>query len=386
MRFEFVTARHILFGTKAITVAAPAARQMGKHPLLVTGRNLRRAERLLGGLKKLGLKHASLTVAGEPDLELIRRGVALAREEGCDMVISFGGGSVIDTGKAIAILLANTGDVLDYLEVVGKGEKLRGPAIPFLAIPTTAGTGSEVTQNAVIGVPEARAKVSLRSPHMLPRLALIDPELTFEMPPELTAATGMDALTQLIEPYVCQKANLMSDMFCTEGLQRISRSLLRAYKNGGDKQAREEMCFAAHLGGQALANAGLGAVHGIAGPLGALIKAPHGALCAALLPHTMRANLEALRAVPPEEGEEALRRYDKIATILTGRMSAHAEDGIEWVAELCEEMGIQPLRNWGFTGELVPELIEKALKASSMKANPIALNEEQLKALIEKAQ
>ena len=164
-------------------------------------------------------------VAGEPTVDLVRLGARSAREERCDLVIAFGGGSAIDAGKAIAALAANAGDVLDYLEVVGKGQALGRPPLPFIAVPTTAGTGSEVTRNAVLASPEHRVKASLRSPLMLPRLAVVDPELTYDLPPRITASTGLDAFTQLIEPYVSSRANPMIDALCLEGIRRASRSL-----------------------------------------------------------------------------------------------------------------------------------------------------------------
>jgi len=285
--FEFATAARIVFGAGSVREVAPAAKSMGRRALLVTGVS---AE-LLG---KTGLEGATLAVEGEPTLELVRRGVALALAERCDLVIGLGGGSAIDAGKAVAALLSNGGDPLDYLEVVGEGRGLHAPSAPFIAVPTTAGTGAEVTRNAVLASPEHRVKASLRSPWMLPRLAVVDPELTFDLPPAITASTGLDALTQLIEPYVSVRANPMTDMFCLEGMGRAARSLGRAYADGHDAAARTDMSLASLLGGLALANAGLGVVHGFAAPIGGAFEAPHGAVCAALLPHGMDANIRAL--------------------------------------------------------------------------------------------
>ena len=209
-----------------------------------------------------------------------------------------------------------SGELLDYVEIIGRGQALTKPSAPFIAIPTTAGTGSEVTRNAVLASPEHRVKVSLRSPLMLARVALVDPELTYDLPPALTASTGLDALTQLIEPFVCLRANPMTDGLCVEGMRRAARSLRVAFTDGQNKSAREDMAVASLFGGLALANAGLGAVHGFAGPIGGMFPAPHGAVCAALLPHVMTANIRALRQRAP--GSEALRRYDKVARLLTG--------------------------------------------------------------------
>jgi alcohol dehydrogenase class IV len=295
-------------------------------------------------------------------------------------VIAFGGGSAIDAGKAIAALLTNDGELGDYLEVIGKGQPLRHPSVPFIAVPTTAGTGSEVTRNAVLTSTEHRIKVSLRSPLMLARLAVVDPELTLELPPALTASTGLDALTQLIEPYVSIRANPMTDGFCLEGLRRVSGSLRRAYHCGSEMAAREHMSLASLLGGLALANAGLGVVHGFASVLGGMFDAPHGAICAALLPHGMAINIRASRARAPEG--ETLRRYETVARLLTGKPDAVPEDGVEWVRHLCRELQIPPLSSYGIQDRDVPALVEEASRASSTKGNSIALTMDELREVI----
>jgi alcohol dehydrogenase class IV len=234
-----------------------------------------------------------------------------------------------------------------------------------IAVPTTAGTGSEVTRNAVLGSKEHGVKASLRSPHMLPRVAIIDPDLTLDLPPAITASTGMDALTQLIEPFVSVRANPMTDMFCLEGIQRVARSLRRAFQDGHDREARTDMAFAALLGGLALANAGLGVVHGFAAPIGGMYDAPHGAVCAALLPHGMAANLNARRD-----------RFTNIARLLTRRDNATAEEGVDWVRKLSAELAIPSLSTYGVTDS--GDLVSKAAQASSMKANPVSLSYEEL--------
>ncbi len=295
MRFEFATATRIVFGAGTLREIAPAAREMGARALLVTGRSLERAAPLVAALTKAGVECAPFPIAGEPTVQRVREGVQFAREERCDLVISFGGGSPIDAGKAIAALLANAGDLEDYIEVVGKGRSLTNPSLPFIAVPTTAGTGSEVTRNAVLASREHGVKASLRSPFMLARLAVVDPELTYDLPPAVTASTGLDALTQLIEPYVSSRANPMVDALCVEGMRRAARGLPRAYADGRDTEAREDMSLASLFGGLALANAGLGGVHGFAAAIGGAFDAPHGAVCAALLAHVMDANIRALR-------------------------------------------------------------------------------------------
>src|SRR5881397_1825090 len=209
MRFEFATAGRVVFGAGTLREVGGVARNMGRHALIVTGRNPQRAERLLSLLDEQCLAHTSFPVAGEPTRSNVCEGAERAREADCDLVIGFGGGSAVDAGKAIAALLTNQGDIFDYLEVIGRGKPLTGKPAPYIAIPTTAGAGAEVTRNAVLASPQHRVKVSLRSPLMLPKVALVDPELTYDLPAELTASTGLDALTQLIEPYVCSRATPM---------------------------------------------------------------------------------------------------------------------------------------------------------------------------------
>jgi alcohol dehydrogenase class IV len=380
MRFEFATATRIVFGAGALKNIGPLAAGMGGCALVVTGRSPSRAERLLAALAAQGIGYSVFSVSGEPTVDVARRGVQQARETGCNLVIGFGGGSTLDTGKAVAGLLTNSGDLFDYLEVIGQGQPLSQPAAPMIAIPTTAGTGSEVTRNAVLDSPEHRVKVSLRSPLMLPRLALVDPELTYGLPPAVTASTGLDALTQVTEPYVSVRANPLADAICREGMARVARSLRRAYEHGDDPAAREDMALASLFGGLALANAGLGAVHGFAGPLGGMFHGPHGAICASLLPHAMAVNVRALRARDPEG--EALRRYGEMARILTGHPGAAAEDGIAWVKELCAALSVPSLASFGVTEADFPTLVEKGAVASSMQANPIKLTSDELREIL----
>ena len=241
MRFEFSSATRILFGPGVVREVAPAAKEMGDRALVITGRSVERFGTLNAELDAMGIACDLFPVEGEPTVDLVRRAVESARAARCNLVIGFGGGSALDAGKAVAALLANRGDLADYLEVIGRGRKLESPSAPFIAIPTTAGTGTEVTRNAVLASPEHRVKVSLRSPMMLPRLAVVDPELTWELPPVITARTGLDALTQLIEPFVSVRANPMTDALCVEGIERVARSLRRAYSDGRDKEARADM-------------------------------------------------------------------------------------------------------------------------------------------------
>lgn len=380
MRFEFATASRILFGAGTLNEVAPLAAAMGRHAFLVTGRLVERAELLCENLRKAGLAVETFGVSGEPTISLAQEGVRAARAAGCDIVIGMGGGSVLDTGKAIAALLVNEGDVMDYLEVIGCGRALAKPSAPYIAIPTTAGTGAEVTRNAVLASADHRLKVSMRSPLMLPRLAVVDPLLTHSMPPELTAHTGLDALTQLLEAFTSIKANPMTDGVCRQGLTLAGRSLRRAWKDGQDAAAREDMALASLFSGMALANAGLGAAHGFAAVLGGMYQAPHGAVCASLLPAVMETNIHALLERAPQS--PALARYEEAARLLTGSAKASAEDGISWIKKLCADLRIEPVSAFGIRADEIPDIVRKARESSSMKGNPIALLDDEIENII----
>ena len=376
--FEFATAGRILFGEGSARNVISESRSMGQRPMLVTGSSAGRAAWL-----REELECVPFSITGEPTVDAARAGAHLAREAGCDVVIAVGGGSAIDGAKAIAALAANSGEPLDYLEVVGRGQTLQHASLPFIAVPTTAGTGTEVTRNAVLHSVEHGVKASLRSPLMLPRLAVVDPELTYALPPAVTASTGLDALTQLIEPFVSVRANPLIDALCVDGIRRVARALPRVWEDPADRAARREMALAALYGGLALANAGLGVVHGFAAPIGGMWTAAHGAVCAAVLPHGMEANLRALRSRAP--AHPAAEKYHVIAGLLTGRNDARAEDGIDWVRQTCEALRIPRLSAYGITTADVPAIVEKAAQASSMKANPIVLTAGELTAVAEAA-
>jgi len=383
MGFSFATAGQILFGPGVVRQAARQAKDLGRHALLVTGQNRGRAASLEQDFKMAGVAVTGFQVPGEPDVALVENGAALAREQGCDLVVGIGGGSVMDAAKAIAALAANTRPILDYLEVIGRALPLENRPLPCIAIPTTAGTGSEVTRNAVIRSAEQRVKVSLRSPHMLPRVALVDPELTLDLPPEVTAATGCDALCQLLEAFVSTKANPLTDGLCREGLSRCALALKTAYLQGRNLQARTDMALASLFSGLALANAGLGAVHGIAAPLGGMTTAPHGAACARLLPFVTAANIEALETLP--EAGPYLNRYQEAAALLTGNPGAAARDLVRWLDELCADLKIASLSRWGLQPDEVSDLAARSLKSSSMQGNPVPLDSGTLEGIIAQA-
>ena len=383
MRFEFATATKIIFGAGTLREAGGIANSLGNQALVVTGRDSKRAGQLQDILAGAGVKMSTFPVAGEPDLSMVEQGAALARKAGCQLVVGFGGGSALDAAKAIAAMLANDGELLDYVEIIGRGKALTKPSVPFIAIPTTAGTGTEVTRNAVLSSPEHKLKVSLRSPLMLAKVAIVDPELTRDLPPAVTASTGLDALTQLIEPFVSPRANPMTDGLCIDGICRAARSLRKAFVDGKDATARENMAVASLFGGLALANAGLGAVHGFAGVIGGSFPAPHGAICAALLPHVMEANLRALRQRARDS--VALPRYGKVAELLTGNTDVTADNGVEWARKLVGDLQIPRLGKYGVREVHVADLVAKAANASSMKANPITLTTEELAATLRQA-
>ncbi|MCP3943805.1 MAG: iron-containing alcohol dehydrogenase [Desulfobacteraceae bacterium] len=292
-------------------------------------------------------------------------------------IISYGGGSVIDTGKAVAALLTNPGDPINYLEVIGKGLPIRNQPAFYLAIPTTSGTGAEVTPNAVLSSTRHMVKVSMRHQKMLPDIALVDPELTLSMPPSLTASTGLDALTQLIEAYISPFSNPLVDGICEQGIKHACRSLKKAWERGDDLKAREDMSIASLFSGFALANAKLGAVHGIAGPLGAMIKAPHGLICGKLLPFVMETNIRAL-----DHDHPCLDRFQKIAAILTNNPRAIIKDGIDWINQICDTFKLAPLRKFGLTAEMIPTILTKSLNSSSMKGNPVELTKTQIQSIL----
>lgn len=378
--FEFATATEIVFGRGRVRELGKRAAALGSRALLVTGARPERLSSVLAasGVEKLVV--ASLAVAGEPSTELVCRGVALARATAIDLVLGIGGGSALDAAKAIAALVANGGDPLDYLEVVGRGQALAAPSLPCCLVPTTAGTGSEVTKNAVLAVESERVKVSLRSPYMLPRLALVDSELCHSVPPDVTAATGLDALTQVLEPYVSNARAPLTDALCVEGLRRGARSLARAVRDGSDADAREDLAVTSLFGGLCLANAKLGAVHGLAGPLGGALSAPHGALCARLLPTVMQSNLDRAKALGLGE---VVERYREIARIFSGDSRALPEAGVEWVKNLVEELSIPRLAAYGLERGAFPELVGRAQAASSMKGNPVTLAPEEITKILE---
>jgi alcohol dehydrogenase class IV len=378
--FEFATPGRVLVGAgrSADLPALLAAR--GTRALVCTGASPDRHAELLAGL---GMPAAVFPVLEEPTVDLVRTAMVAAREHGADVVAAIGGGSVIDTGKATAMLLGNGGDPLNYLEVIGAGRAITRPSVPCIAVPTTAGTGAEVTANAVLSSPAHRVKASLRSRTMIPWAALVDPQLTVSCPPSVTAASGMDALTQCLEPFVSPMANPLTDAVAREGIRRVAAGLRRAYADGSNLGARADMSVASLAGGMALANAKLGAVHGLAGVIGGTVAVPHGVACAALLAPVMEANVAALRAGPP--GNPALARYAEAAALLTGEPGAAIEDGVAWVRQTLAALAIPALGAFGLAPDQAGGIAAQALRSSSMRGNPVALSQDDLRAILARA-
>lgn len=389
--FELATAGRIVFGDGVVArlpalvrgLIADAARERAVRVLVVTGRSVDRHAPILRGLVDAGMEFTNVVVHGEPTTTVAREATESARRVHVEAVVAIGGGSALDLGKAVAALAPNDGDPMDYLEVVGRGQPLARAPLPFVAVPTTAGTGSEVTKNAVLADPATKVKVSLRSDAMLPRIALVDPELTWSVPADVTAATGMDALVQVIEPFLSHAATPLTDALVRDAIPRGAAAIRRVVANGRDRDARRDMALVSLVGGIALANAKLGGVHGFAGPLGGAFDAPHGALCARLLGPVLEANVRALRA--RAAGSDALARHDELARMLTGRAQAHAADAVRWAETLAADLAIPSLSTYGMRATDIPSIAERAARASSMKGNPIVLAPDELEAILDRA-
>ena len=389
--FEFSTAGRIIFGRGASARLGELAGELGRSALVITNAGEPGGggvvDGLAGVLAAAGVRSVFLRQRGEPQVADVDRGVAEARRNECDLVVALGGGSAIDAAKAVAGLMTNGGAALDYMEVIGQGRKIARPAAPWVAVPTTAGTGAEVTANAVIACGEKHFKASIRSRYLLASLVLVDPELGVTVRPEITARAGLDALCQLIESYTSNRAQPITDALALDGICRAARALPIAFADGSNLDAREDMAMAALLSGITLANAGLGAVHGFAAPLGANFPVPHGIVCGALLPHVMRANVRALRELSPDR--PALSRYAAIGRALTGRAgladSDAVEAGIRHVEYLVRDLGIPPLGQFGLTRDRIAEMVALASRSSSMRYNPVKLSPQALAEILQRS-
>jgi alcohol dehydrogenase class IV len=389
LNWSFAGPGEIVFGEGRVRELGERTAAFGDRAFVVTGRDEARAAPARDFLKAAGVEITTFPATGEPTFDLLRTAVDEARRfqgesrKAISVVVGVGGGSALDLAKGVGILLANSGDPLDYAEVIGAGKPLKNPSVPVIAVPTTAGTGSEATKNAVFKAPEHGVKVSLRSLSMFPRIALVDPELSLGLPPSPTAFTGMDALTQVLEPFVSAKANPATDALCASALAEILPALRNAFRDGSDREARGAMSRISLFGGLALGNAGLGAVHGIAGPLGGRMPIPHGAACAALLAPAVRVNLRALRERDPDG--PGIARYTWAAGLVTGRATAGPEDLAYALEFLASDLGIPGLAAWGLVEADIPSLAKAALASSSMKGNPVPLAASEIEEIIRQA-
>ncbi len=351
----------VLFGRGRLAEATDRVAAMGARAVLVHGRDGARSAGFSADLAARGMVVTPLSCPGEPTLGMVEGVVAAAREARPDLVVAFGGGAAIDMAKAVAALIPVTRPLTDHLEVVGRGLPLDAPPLPIVAIPTTAGTGSEATRNAVIGVPERGLKVSLRDPRLLPRLAVVDPALTDACPWTVTLASGLDAVTQVIEPYLSARSNPLTDALCLPAIASGLRALVRLAE-AEDRDARDEIARVSLTGGIALANAGLGAVHGLAGAIGGRTGAPHGEICAALLPHVLSVNAAA-----------GVARAEDVRDAVTAALGGAPELAFTTLTEWTRAQGGRRLGGMGVAAGDVDAIVAAAQGSSSMKANPVRL-------------
>lgn len=390
--FDFFSPTRIIFGRHALLVMG--ARSAGESGLLA------KVQDLLG---QTGVRGTVYRVSGEPEVDTVDRAAELARAERCDLVIGMGGGSCLDTAKAAAVLATNAstgGSALDYIEVIGKGRKLERPGLPLIAVPTTGGTGAEVTRNAVLGHTPSRRKASLRHEYLLPRVALVDPSLTDGLPPSLTAASGLDAMTQLIEAHLSRGANPFSDALALDGIRRAARALPAAYrwasegaKRGANpeaqeardgQEARDDLSLAALESGLCLSSAGLGVIHGLSGPLGGRYPIPHGFACAALLPHAFRVNARAIRQAGADSPMS--HRLPVLAEALGIERhtspNLEAEGIAEFLGDLVRRLGAPRLREFGVVSADLPDLAREGLSSNSTRYNPVDLSAKEIEEIL----
>ena len=382
-RFDVAVPADIRFGAGRVGEVPKALGGVrATRVLVVTGRSPDRAADVRSALAETRIATEVFAVATEPSVGLVREAVAAVADTSCDAVLGLGGGSALDVAKATAVLAPTGADPLDHLEVIGAGRPITQPGLPCIAVPTTAGTGSEVTRNAVLAGDGVKA--SLRSPLMLPRVAVVDPDLLTGVPKPTIAASGIDALSQLIEPLLSARANPFTDALARDGIRRSARSLRRAYADGmTDPDVREDLALASLFGGLCLANSGLGAVHGLAAAVGAQLSAPHGAVCAAALAPAVEVNLRALRDRAPDH--PALPRFAEVATLLTGRADARPEDGIAWLQDLTEALAIPGLASYGLAEGEVAAVVAATQRASSTRANPVELTDAEIGEIVARA-
>jgi len=389
LRFEFLNTPQIVFGKGRFQEIGDLLSQYGKRILIAGSESAfsQIKERFEAIISKKKISYEIIFIKGEPDIHQIDSGVELGIKQKADAVLGIGGGSAVDAGKAIAGLISNGGSAKDYMEVIGKGSKITKQPLPYIAIPTTAGTGSEVTKNAVVLSKEDGLKTSIRSPLLIPKVALIDPELMVNVSPEVTAYCGLDALTQLLESYTSIKSQPITDSLAILGIRRIIKSLIFVYENGDDVSSREDIAFAALLSGICLANAGLGAVHGFASPIGGMLGIPHGVVCGALLAPVIEENIRQMVAEIPFN--ETLAKYATLGELLVDLVFEDIREAADRVIEYTEQISrilkIPKLSKYGLTEKYFDKIIEKAKISSSMRYNPVKLSDEALHRILLKS-
>lgn len=384
VKFSFARIPPIRFGEGTLSCLPEKVRLFGTQCLLVTGsaslQTSGRLDRVLKLLKKAHIAVYPVSIAGEPSPEFVDSTVNEYKGRGIEVVVSIGGGSVIDAGKAISAMLPTGNSVTDYLEVVGT-KTHDGCKVPFIALPTTAGTGSEATKNAVLSrTGKEGFKRSLRHDNFVPDIAIIDPELAVGTPREITASTGLDALTQLVESFVSTEASPMTDALAWSGLEKFKASFMPLCNGARDESShRASMAYAALMSGITLANAGLGVVHGIASPLGSLFGIPHGIACGTMLATAVKATIQKLVA---EGGDFSLKKYARIGALFTGcevRETGRAcERLVELLAQWTEQLNMPRLSSYGVQREDFPAIIEQ----SGNKNNPAKLTHEEIAAML----
>ncbi|OJZ17350.1 MAG: alcohol dehydrogenase [Thiobacillus sp. 65-29] len=378
----------IEFGSGALARLPAIARGYGRRALLVTGGGSLKAspawETITAGLRQEGVSWLHLTIPGEPSPREVDEAVRALRAEHIEVVIGVGGGSALDAAKAIAGLLRPGNSVMDHLEGVGPERPYAGPATPFIAVPTTAGTGSEATRNAVLSVRGADGfKKSFRDEKLVAEVALVDPDLLATCPPAVIAANGMDAFTQLLESYVSSRAAPLTDSLAWGGMTAVRDGLLPLFTDANDAAARARMAYAALVSGITLAQSGLGSVHGLASPLGAFFPIPHGVACGTLLAEATRVNIEALAARAPTQG--ALEKYAKVGRLLRGQAQPDHDTAhvalIDTLESWTHALALPRLGHFGVTAADIPRIVANS-RGSSMKTNPVVLEDAEIARIV----
>ena len=380
---EFYAPRKIIFGPGGLSQVGVEAKRLGSKALVVSGKSAMRnsgvLDRLTHLLKENNLEYVTYeNIPSDPAVETIDTGTDFARKEKCNLIIALGGGSVLDSGKAISAMVTNKGSVADYQEIEGKGRKFQYKTLPFIAIPTTSGAGSEATKNAVITNPEFNLKKSIRDPMLIPEVALVDPELTLSLPPHITAISGGDALTQCIESYLGKKSQEITAALALHAIGLIGKSLVKAVNDGKNLEARKNMAMAALLSGLCLSNSGLGAVHALSHPLGVYYKIPHGLSCTVLLPYVMEYNLPVVTKKMVKIAESLGENISSLSEIEAAQRAA------EKIKEILTAVRIKEnLFGWKIKEEDFPQLI-KGAKGGSLNNNPRDTSDEDLIELLYK--